>query len=81
MLPSHPRATIQQLTLRHILEDLNLKPSDLLKHLVEKVGSLKTLLNFVLGVSGSNPRLSIYYPNRVNGDFCEYIQANFGVLA
>jgi hypothetical protein len=36
-LPSQPRATTQQLTLRHILEDLNLKPSDLFNHLAEKL--------------------------------------------
>jgi hypothetical protein len=81
MLPSQPRAVIQQLTLRHILEDPNLMLSDLFKSLVEKVGSLKTLLIFILEVSGSNPRLSIRYPNRANAEFLEYLQTNFGVLA
>jgi hypothetical protein len=76
--PSEPWPTTQQLTLRHFLEDVHLKPSDLFKHLAEKVGSRETFLIFVMGVSGSNSHLSIYSPNWVNGRFLEYLNANFG---
>ena len=60
---SEHRPPTQQLTLRHLLEDLHLKPSNLFKHLAEKVGSCKTLPIFVMEVSGSNSPLSIYSPN------------------
>ena len=61
--PSEPPITTQQSTLRHCLEDLHLKPSDAFKHLAEKHGTRKTLLSFVMEVSGSNSRLRIYSPN------------------
>jgi hypothetical protein len=61
--PSESLITTQQSALRHCLEDLHIKPSDLFKHLAEEDSTRKTLLIFVMEVSGSNSRLRIYSPN------------------
>ena len=76
--PSEPRENTQPLTPRRYQEHLHLKPSDLNKHLANKIVSRQTLLIFVLEVSGSNSHLSLYSLNWVNGGFLEYLQADFG---